>query len=157
MNEGKIEYQGKPVKQKIVYTGPIDELFKYKYGHLPYRSLEFRFETFEECSYQDAPITAYPEVSGYTRITEFNKMPVQNTSKTTVAFEYPLPASEKNEPYYPILTEESKTLYEKYKIETFKIQNMIVAGRLGEFKYYNMDQAIKRALGLSIGFFHNEY
>lgn len=130
----------------IVYTGPIDVLFQYKYGRLPYRSLKFDFKTLDCPSFQDVATVAYPEAEGYTRITEYTKMPYQKFDKTVIAYEYPEALNTKNEPYYPILTKESKMTFSKYRLMADKISNTFVCGRLGDFSYYNMDQAIERAL-----------
>ena len=91
---------------------------------------------------------AYPQAVGYTRITEYKKLPDQDVKGTTYAVEYPLPyrRGENNEPYYPVLTDESKELFEKYSRMAAETENLICCGRLADFKYYNMDQAIDRAL-----------
>lgn len=133
----------------LVYTGAIDELFEYKYGKLPYRSLEFEWKTENIRSFQNAPVVAYPQEEGFTRITEYTKLPIQNfENKTTYAKEYSIPynANKTNEPYYPVLTDESQALYEKYKEEADGVNNLYLSGRLAEFKYYNMDQALENAL-----------
>ncbi len=133
----------------IVYTGPIDELFSCVYGALPYRSLRFEWRHDEKVdSFQPAPVVAYPQEPGYTRITEYKKLPVQNCHGTSYAIEYPLPYEEgkQQEPYYPVLTEASIERYGKYKALADSIPNLHCCGRLGDFKYYNMDQALARAL-----------
>lgn len=145
----EIRYDGKVVP--IIYTGAIDELFDYKYGVLPYRSLHFIFksERMKGQGYQNAAIVAYPQVKDFTRITEYTKMPYQNTKWTTYAVEYPVAynknASIGNEPYYPVLTAESKKTYEKYQKYAASFHDLILCGRLADFKYYNMDQVILRA------------
>lgn len=138
-------------KINIVYTGAIDELFNYKYGVLPYRSLYFDFQSLETNSFQNVSIVAYPQVEGYTRITEYTKMPIQDCGGwTCVAYEYPVPydrnAEGGREPYYPVLTENSSKMYSKYKKYADKFDNLTLCGRLAEFKYFNMDQVILRAL-----------
>ncbi len=145
----EIFVNGEKFEGKVIYTGAIDELFGCKYGKLPYRSLHFKWRTENKRSFQDAPVVAYPQEVGFTRITEYTKLPVQNIGEKTVyAIEYPLPynADENNEPYYPVLTEESKVMYEKYRKEADSFPPLIVCGRLGDFKYYNMDNALERAL-----------
>lgn len=141
---------GKPTDKAVVYTGAADELLKRSYGVLPYRSLRFEYKTENTDSYQDAPVVAYPEVDGYTRITEYTKLPYQKTNgKTKIALEYPLQYVEgESEPYYPIPTEESSALYAKYRAHLDAVDGLILCGRLGDYKYYNMDQAILRALEL---------
>lgn len=148
IQDNKLLIDGKETDKTVIYTGAADELLKCKYGVLPYRSLRFEYRTESTDSYQDAPVVAYPQEKGYTRITEYSKLPPQKTNgKTVIALEYPQAYdSKQTEPYYPIPTEQSKLLYEKYRTELDAIPNLILCGRLGDFKYYNMDQAIKRAL-----------
>lgn len=132
----------------VVYTGALDELFGCIYGRLPYRSLRFEWKYTKWNSIQDAPIVAYPQEKGYTRITEYKKLPVQNTPGSSYAIEFPLPYRERKrlEPYYPVLTDESQKQYAKYAALAHQIPNLIPCGRLADFKYYNMDQALERAL-----------
>lgn len=147
----EIFVNGEKFEGKVIYTGAIDELFGCKYGKLPYRSLRFEWKTENKKSFQDAPVVAYPQEKGFTRITEYTKLPEQDVGQKTVyALEYPLPykAGEDNEPYYPVPTEESQVMYEKYRKEADSIPNLLVCGRLGDFKYYNMDNALEVALNL---------
>ena len=132
----------------LVFCGALDELFDYVHGKLPYRSLSFEWKHDDIDSLQEAPVVAYPKEPGYTRITEYKKLPVQNVKGTTYAIEYPLPykANEKNEPYYPVLTEDSQKQYIEYRRLADQIDNLVCCGRLAEFKYYNMDQAIAAAM-----------
>ena len=132
----------------IVFTGALDELFGCKYGKLPYRSLRFDWKYEDKESFQGAPLVAYPQAEGYTRIVEYKKLPEQNVKGTSYAVEYPLPykQGEDVEPYYPVLTEESQVLYAKYQQLAATYQNLIPCGRLADFKYYNMDQCLERAL-----------
>ena len=132
----------------VVYTGALDELFGCVHGRLPYRSLRFEWKFEDKESLQDAPVVAYPKDPGFTRITEFKKLPVQDVKGTTYALEYPLPYKEgaQMEPYYPVLTEDSQKQYAHYKEMADAIGNLICCGRLADFKYYNMDQALDRAL-----------
>lgn len=137
---------------KIIYTGAIDELFGYKFGALPYRSLYFDFQSKATNSFQNVAIVAYPQAEGYTRVTEYTKMPFQDCDGwTCAAYEYPVPydknAEKGNEPYYPVLTDESQNRYAKYKKYAEAFKNLTLVGRLAEFKYYNIDQVILRALG----------
>jgi len=139
------------IKKPIIYTGPIDYLLKFKYGKLPYRSLRFDYKIVDKSSFQNSAITAYPQEKGYTRITEYTKLPYQNVGeKTVVAYEYPLQASVENEvdPYYPIPNDINQKQYESYLNDTKKIQNLHLCGRLADYKYYNMDDAIDNALNL---------
>ena len=145
---GKLLVDGKAPDGKVIYTGPLDELFGCEYGKLPYRSLRFEWVHEDKDSFQKMPVVAYPQAEGYTRITEYKKLPYQQVAGTTYAVEFPLPykQGEDNEPYYPVLTEESKKLYEKYKEKAAEVEGLVCCGRLADFKYYNMDQAIERAL-----------
>ena len=135
----------------LIFTGALDELFGCKHGKLPYRSLRFAWKHEDIDSFQDMPVVAYPQAEGFTRITEYKKLPVQEVRGTTYAVEYPLPykQGEAMEPYYPVLTEESQELCQKYYEEAKQVKGLAFAGRLAEFKYYNMDQAIRRALDLA--------
>lgn len=149
LHDGRIYMDGDEYKGILVYTGAIDELFECKYGRLPYRSLRFEWETEDKKSFQDAPVVAYPEAEGYTRITEYTKLPVQNVGNRTVfALEYPLQydGTGDNEPYYPVLTDNSLLLYDKYRRKAEKYDNLILCGRLADFRCYNMDQALDRAI-----------
>lgn len=148
IKENKILIDGEVVNYPVVYTGALDELFGGIYGQLPYRSLRFEWKHEDVDSKQPAPVVAYPQEEGYTRITEYNKLPYQKTEGTTYVIEYPLPylESQNQEPYYPVLTEESQKVYEKYKQLADKVPNLFCCGRLADFKYYNMDQALERAI-----------
>lgn len=148
IKENQLFMDGKPFDGLVVYTGPIDELFHLNYGKLPYRSLRFEWKYSQDDSIQDAPVVAYPQEKGFTRITEYKKLPVQNKPGSSYALEYPLPYEEGKdmEPYYPVLTKESQEQYAKYKALADKVPNLICCGRLADFKYYNMDQALDRAL-----------
>lgn len=136
---------------KLVYTGPIDELFEYNMGELPYRSLRFEYQKKNVDSFQNAPVVAYPQADDFTRITEYKKLPVQNINNVTIiAKEYPqkYEAGTDVEPYYPIPTKSSSKKYELYKKQAMKFQKLLLCGRLADYKYYNMDQAIKRVLDI---------
>lgn len=134
----------------ILFTGELDALFNYKYGCLPYRSLEFIWKVFERNSYQDTAIVAYPQADKITRITEYKKLPNQMINGKTVIsieipFEYDANSPVGNEPYYPIKNEENDLLYTKYYDLAKSIENLFFCGRLADYKYYNMDMVILRA------------
>lgn len=150
INNGKILIDNLEQNIPVIYTGALDELFGLKYGKLPYRSLRFEWKYEDMESKQDAPVVAYPQADGFTRITEYKKLPVQNVKGTTYAVEYPLTynENEKMEPYYPVLTEDSQLMYARYASKAKQIKGLYYAGRLADFKYYNMDQALERALEL---------
>lgn len=148
VDENRLAIDGEQADIPVVYTGALDELFGGIYGRLPYRSLRFEWKYTELDSFQPVPVVAYPQEAGYTRITEYRKLPVQKGVGSSYAVEYPLPYKEGEamEPYYPVLTTESQKQYEKYKTLADNIPNLICCGRLADFKYYNMDQALERAL-----------
>ena len=146
----RILHYNKPINIPVVYTGAIDELLDYCYGHLPYRSLRFEYKTINIDSFQETPVMIHPMAAGFTRITEFKKMLAQNISGcTTIAYEYPVNADDKNELYYPVLTKKNIILYKKYCNKIKGISNLFLCGRLADYKYYNMDNAIKRAINVS--------
>jgi UDP-galactopyranose mutase len=128
---------------RVIFTGPIDEYFGYAFGRLPYRSLRFEFETYEQEYYQTAAQINYPNEYDFTRITEFKHITGQNNVKTTIAKEYSL---ESDEPYYPIPTEDNAMLFELYDAEANKLKTVRFVGRLGTYRYYNMDQVVAQAL-----------
>ncbi len=146
-----ITWDDRPLTCPIVYTGPLDELFGFKYGRLPYRSLEFIWKT-APVTNSTAAIVAWPQAETVTRVTDFCKLPVQETpnGKTTIAIEIPFEYDPNrpfgNEPYYPIDNVKTRGLYDKYRQEAERFSNLFVAGRLGEYKYYNMDHTILNAL-----------
>lgn len=145
---GRIMKNGEVINIPVIFTGALDELMDYKFGLLPYRSLHFEYKTEATKSFQNAPVVAYPQAEGFTRITEYNKLPKQNSNKTTIAFEYPLQYNTDgtSEPFYPIISEENLNKYNKYKNELNKIDNIFICGRLADYKYYNMDQVVNHAL-----------
>ena len=139
-----------------VYTGPIDAFFEYSLGALGYRSLEFKFEHLEQDRYQNAAVVNYPDPTvPYTRISEFKFLSGQDTLKesagTTICREYPQPCRSGHDiPYYPIPTVENFTVYAAYQDLTAReAPSVTFAGRLGEFRYYNMDDAVDAALRLT--------
>lgn len=130
----------------LIYTGPIDYFFNYKFGKLGYRSIHFDFKNFNQTTYQPASVVNYvdPDVP-YTRVTEYKKITFQNSSTTTLSFEYP---NSSCEPFYPIITDENLKRLKFYLDLANKEKNLILCGRLAEFKYYDMHQIIGRALNL---------
>jgi UDP-galactopyranose mutase len=136
----------------VVFTGPIDEFFDTRHGSLPYRSLRFELKTTSSPDLiQGVGTENYPTPASehpYTRSTEFRFLTGQkDVGNTTRTFEYPEPyAPGLNEPYYPIPREENRTLYKKYGDEARRLKTVVFAGRLADYQYYNMDQAVGRAL-----------
>ncbi|MBR3497773.1 MAG: UDP-galactopyranose mutase [Selenomonadaceae bacterium] len=132
---------------RVIYTGQLDELFDKKFGALPYRSVAMKFETIDAEKFQSAPSVNYPNNYNFTRITEFKNIHPAHTPRTTILKEFPQEyVAGENEPYYPIFTEEARAAYEKYSAELSKFKNITAVGRLAEYRYYDMDDAVKRAL-----------
>ena len=135
--------------EKVVYTGPIDAYFGYKYGALEYRSVRFDVEELAKPSYQGNAVVNYTDrETPYTRIIE-HKWFEQGSGvadKTVISREYSAEWKPGDEPYYPVNDEKNGALYEQYKALTEKEPNVIFGGRLGEYKYYDMDQVIRAAL-----------
>jgi UDP-galactopyranose mutase len=127
----------------LIYTGAADEYYAYKYGKLKYRSINFVFETHDREEYQEAPVVNYPNDYDFTRITEFKKLSGQEHKKTTICKEFP---TSEGEPYYPFPTKECKAQYALYQEEMKKEEKVLFIGRLAEYRYYNMDGVVRRAL-----------
>ena len=128
---------------RTIFTGPVDEYFDYRFGPLPYRSLEFKHQTFDRELYQPAAVINYPNDHPYTRITEFKYLTGQVAPKTSVVFEYP---QAEGDPYYPIPRPENAALYARYKELADRQSDVHFVGRLATYKYYNMDQVVAQAL-----------
>ena len=132
---------------RLIYTGQLDELFEKKFGALPYRSVAMNFETIDAENFQSAPTVNYPNNFSFTRITEFKKIHPAKTERTTILKEFPQAyVAGENEPYYPIFTDEARAAHEKYFAELAKFKNITAVGRLAEYRYYDMDDAVARAL-----------
>jgi len=129
--------------KEMIYTGPIDEFFNYKFGKLPYRSLEFKHQTIDKECYQPAPVVNYPNEHLYTRITEFKYLTGQEHAKTSIVYEYP---QAEGDPYYPVPRPENAELYKKYRVLAEATPNVHFVGRLATYRYYNMDQVVAQAL-----------
>jgi UDP-galactopyranose mutase len=130
---------------EMIYTGPIDEFFDYRFGKLPYRSLEFRFETFDRAVFQDAPVVNYPNENPYTRCTEFKYLTGQEHPKTSVVYEYP---TSEGDPYYPVPRPENAAMYRQYQALAERTTDVHFSGRLATYRYYNMDQVVAQSLAL---------
>lgn len=144
----------------LIYTGPIDAYFDHRHGMLPYRSLRFEHESFagealdsrEEVSgkkgfWQPAMQVNYPsENVDFTRIVEIKHATGQDVEATTIVREYPADYADTQEPYYPVPMEQSKRLYEQYRELADQEDNVTFTGRLGTYRYYNMDQVVGMAL-----------
>lgn len=150
--EGKVYFQNQVFEGELIYTGALDELFNCKFGRLPYRSLDFKFEHFDTDSYQDHSVVNYTVSEDFTRITEFKFLTGQkDTNGTTIVKEYPFAytGAEGEIPYYAILDEANQALYEKYKALTEEYDKFYLLGRLAEYKYYNIDAMTLKAMELA--------
>ena len=136
------------IAEKIVFTGMIDEFYNYKFGKLEYRSLRFETETLDEENYQGNAVVNYTEKEiPYTRIIEHKHFEFGKQKKTVITKEYPSEWKEGDEPYYPVNDEKNNKLYKKYRELAEKEEDIIFGGRLGEYKYYDMDKVIEKVLG----------
>lgn len=127
----------------LIYTGPIDAYFDYCFGKLPYRSLEFKFETVNKEYFQPTGTVNYPNEQLYTRITDFKYLTGQNHPQTAIVYEYP---RAEGDPYYPVPRPENAEVYKKYQQLAATMTNTYFVGRLATYKYYNMDQVVAQAL-----------
>ncbi|NDJ22055.1 UDP-galactopyranose mutase [Nostoc sp. B(2019)] len=131
--------------REMVYSGPVDEFFDYRYGKLPYRSLDFKHETHNTSVFQAAPVINYPNEQLYTRVTEFKYLTGQEHSKTSIVYEFP---KAEGDPYYPVPRSENQEIYKQYKALSDTTPGVYFVGRLATYKYYNMDQCVAQALSV---------
>lgn len=141
----------------VYYSGPIDKLFSYRFGYLPWRSLRFETERLERHDYQGATVVNYTDAAvPYTRIHEFRhyhpeqKGAFAKPRGTIITREYARSWQPGQEPYYPVDTPESRLLLKRYQDEAANVRNLVVGGRLGSYKYYDMDQSIAAALAVEL-------
>ena len=150
ISENRVLIDGCKYKGLVIYTGPLDELFECRFGSLPYRSLDFKWESAKGKHHQETPLVVNPSADDYTRITEYSYFPHEHEEYKESSYSYEIPIQYKRnagmEPYYPIQTRESLELLKKYEEMAALIPNLICVGRLARFKYYNMDQALSEAL-----------
>lgn len=138
------------IAEKVVFTGMIDKYYNYKFGELEYRSLKFETEILDQSNYQGNAVINYTDYeTPFTRIIEHKHFEFGTQKKTVITREYPDNWTSEKEPYYPINNEKNNELYEKYKELSEKEPNVIFGGRLGQYKYYDMDKVIEEALNLS--------
>ncbi|MBR1579718.1 MAG: UDP-galactopyranose mutase [Selenomonadaceae bacterium] len=143
----QILFLDQPFEGKLIFTGQLDDLFNDQFGALPYRSVDMKFETVETESYQPAATVNYPNNYDFTRITEFKKIHPVKTPSTTILKEYPQDYERGvNTPYYPIFTDDNKARFDQYAQKAAQIKNLITVGRLAEYRYYDMDDIVRRAL-----------
>ena len=132
------------IADHVIYTGPIDEYFDFRFGKLPYRSLKFDHQTLNEEWHQPVAVVNYPdEKVPYTRISEYKHLTGQDSPVTTITYEYP---SAEGDPYYPIPRPENQELFKKYEALADATDNVTFVGRLATYRYYNMDQIVGQAL-----------
>lgn len=132
------------IADHVIYTGPIDEYFDFRFGKLPYRSLKFDHQTLDEQWHQPVAVVNYPsEDVPYTRISEYKHLTGQEHPRTTITYEYP---SAEGDPYYPIPRAENQALYKRYEALADSTGDVTFVGRLATYRYYNMDQIVGQAL-----------
>jgi len=129
--------------REMIYTGPVDAFFDFRYGKLPYRSIDFKFETHDKEVFQPGAVINYPNDHDYTRVTEFKYLTGQQHPKTSVVYEFP---TSEGDPYYPVPRPENAEIYRKYKALADATPNVHFVGRLATYRYYNMDQVVGQAL-----------
>ncbi|MCW8961180.1 MAG: UDP-galactopyranose mutase, partial [Ignavibacteriaceae bacterium] len=129
---------------KMIYTGPIDYFFDYKFGRLPYRSIRFEYKNFEQNKYQDSAVINYVDKKvDFSRVTEYKYLTGQESASTSLSYEY---FQEDGEPYYPIPAKQNTKLAKKYFEMSSKLNSVLFLGRLGEYQYYNMDQVVAKVM-----------
>jgi UDP-galactopyranose mutase len=129
--------------RRVIYTGPIDEFFDYRFGRLRYRSLHFEHVTLDREWHQPVAVVNYPQDEHYTRVTEYKHLTGQAHSKTSLTFEYP---AETGDPYYPIPQVEQQQRFKAYERLAKELTRVRFIGRLATYRYYNMDQVVGQAL-----------
>ena len=152
VKDGAVLLDGELFSGDVIFTGALDEFFDCRFGRLPYRSLRFDFEHLDETDFQGRSVVNYTVSEDFTRITEFQYLTGQTgCDGTTIVREYPFAYSGApgEIPYYAILNEENGALYEKYRGLTAGLANFYLLGRLAEYKYYNMDVMVHKALTLA--------
>jgi UDP-galactopyranose mutase len=152
LKDGVVEFEGVPFAGNIIYTGAVDELFTCRFGRLPYRTLDFQFETLPVEWFQTHGTVNYTVSEDYTRITEFKYFSGQQLhDRTTIVKEYSraYTGNPEETPYYAIINDENNALYGKYKALADVYSNLHLLGRLAEYQYYNMDAIVARALTLA--------
>ena len=129
--------------RRVIFTGPIDEFFGYRYGKLPYRSLSFKHVTLNKRRHQPVAVVNYPQTHDYTRVTEYKHLTGQEHPKTSITYEYPC---DNGDPYYPVPRPENAELFKKYESLALATKDVWFVGRLATYRYYNMDQVAGQAL-----------
>jgi UDP-galactopyranose mutase len=149
LKDGDFHLFGVKFDGDVIFSGMIDELFEYQFGHLCYRSVDLVFETYNIESFQSKTTINYPNSYDYTRVTEFKKILSQNSPSTTILKEYPKPYTcDEDIPYYPILNQTNRDIYTQYVTHAKEIKNLTLLGRLAQYRYYDMDDIVLEALEL---------
>ena len=131
--------------RQLIYSGPIDQFFDFRYGKLPYRSLHFEHRTLDREWFQPVAVVNYPNDFEYTRVTEFKHLTGQQHQRTSIVYEYP---RSEGDPYYPVPQPMNASVYSQYRKLAESLPNVRFVGRLGTYRYYNMDQVVGQALTL---------
>lgn len=129
--------------RRLIFTGPIDEYFGFRFGKLPYRSLRFEHVTLDKAQHQPVAVINYPQTEAYTRVTEYKHLTGQQHAQTALTYEYP---SAVGDPYYPIPRPENQVLFKQYEALAMTTPDVWFVGRLATYRYYNMDQVVGQAL-----------
>ncbi|MDQ4005766.1 MAG: UDP-galactopyranose mutase [Actinomycetota bacterium] len=153
LNTDHREIAGLIPHRSLIFTGPIDEYFDYRFERLPYRSLDFRFETLDVPFAQPVPVINYPNEHEYTRVTEFKYLTGQEHQRTTRVYEYP---QDEGDPYYPVPRAENEQRYQKYRELQRSRPDVHFVGRLATYRYYNMDQVVAQALSVAARLLRHE-
>jgi UDP-galactopyranose mutase len=152
LEDKSIQFNGKKFTGKLVFTGMLDQLFNYSLGELPYRSLQFEFETLAQQTFQRETTVNYPNENDFTRITEFKHILQETSPHTTIVREYPQDYDRndpsKNVPYYPVFNDQNQDKVNQYKALVKSFPQIITTGRLANYRYYNMDDAVGNALNV---------
>ena len=142
--------QNPDVASKTVYTGMIDEFFGFKFGKLQYRTVRFDTHVLDTPNYQGVAVMNYTDrQTPYTRIIEHKHFEFGTQAKTVISYEYPAEWQEGMEPYYPVNDEKNSALYQRYKALADQEAKTVFGGRLGEYRYYDMDAVLRSALELA--------
>jgi len=131
---------------KMIYTGPIDYFFDYKFGKLPYRSIRFEFKNYPiEFVQQSAVYNYVDKATEHTRVSEYKHLTAQKSQSTTISYEF---SEKEGDAFYPVPTKDNKKRYNDYRTESEKIKNIVFCGRLAEYQYYNMDQVVANSFSI---------
>ena len=129
----------------LIYSGPVDEFFDFRFGKLPYRSLSFKHVTLDTPCHQPVAVINYPQNQDYTRVSEYKHLTGQSHSKTSITYEFPC---SEGDPYYPVPRPETQALYKRYEALATAREDVTFVGRLATYRYYNMDQVVGQSLAV---------